>query len=552
MRTRLLVLRRALLRPSVQSSPLRTFTQNTPVRLPLRTRPHLPFLSVPTASRQRVRYLTTQRGSWLRYEITLGVKYIVYIGIGIASCVGIAFSFHQESLEREYPTPHEWSFFTRVRFRIALGQRDLRDPPGGNTDWVAIIQHIQATVQRLEDVRIDGLLVADSPDGPGKDITAKPEPWRRGYFEALMAYAKAAEYVDGWQLDKKRGIVFPPALVVGPDNPFPAAIPAGSATAPKQEDCETAYPSPAVIYQQILGTTGLNSRQRIEANLAYATWLEYSRDLAAAESCFQSALAVAASDSPAQPFDSNTYVLKESAGVPSQNVLKTITEYATFRARKGDVEGALPILVSILKARKSLPLTGSTAQAATAAVNPLEDPFSKLWRFLKGSFAPPAYPPPPSDGLSPPTYTPLERCEEAALHLYIGEIMYTANAASREEGLAWTRDAVDLAEEQLHKLKSAGAHDDRAAKTTCRECLTTGLGNWANMVERLAQEEVVKRKDQSTKSSGWFALWGDSKIQDLGRWTAEGKVILERERRLKELLEDLEPPKNGFSSLFQV
>ncbi|KAH8886791.1 hypothetical protein GQ53DRAFT_750443 [Thozetella sp. PMI_491] len=548
MRSRPVPIRRALVRALPRPSSPRLFMQHAPARLPLRTRPQLPFLSVPTTtSRQRVRFLTTQRKAWLRYEITLGIKYAIYIGIGLAACTGLAVAFHQEALEREFPTPHEWSFLTRVRFRVAVSQRDLISPKGV-IDWVAVIQHIKAAVDRLEDPKVDGQQVGPAQNGVGKDISAKPEAWRRGYFEALMIYAKAAEYVDGWVLDKKRGIVFPPDMVKSPDNPFPSPIPAGSASVPKLEDCETAFASPETIYQQILAVEGFTPRQVIDANLAYAAWLEYSHDTASARAALQRALAVAAADAPTAPFDPKTFILNESAGPPSANLLKALTEYATWQARIGDVDSALPILVSILKARRSLPPPGPK-QVEHARANPLEDPFSKLWRLLKGLLAPPEYPPPPDDGSSPPIHDPEERCEEAALHLYIGEIMYAANASSREEGLAWTRDAVDLAEEQLHKIKSVKT-EDRGGKKTCRECLRTGLGNWASMVEQLAREEAMKQEGRSGKSSGWFGLWRDSKAEDMSRWAAEGKVILERQRRLKELLEDIEPPKKGFASIF--
>src|SRR5205085_2614089 len=55
------------------------------------------------------------------------------------------------------------------------------------------------------------------------------------------------------------------------------------------------------------------------------------------------------------PLDTTTRVLKESSSPPSENLLTSLTALATFQARSGDVSSALPILVSILNARKSLP-----------------------------------------------------------------------------------------------------------------------------------------------------------------------------------------------------
>jgi hypothetical protein len=142
-----------------------------------------------------------------------------------------------------------------------------------------------------------------------------------------------------------------------------------------------------------------------------------------------------------------------------------------------------------------------------------------------------------------------ERCEEAALNLYIGEIMYASKG--REDGLAWTREAVDLAEEQLHKLTPS----DVDAKQTCKECLTSGLDNWAKMVSRLAREEKEKEKEaQSTPSTGngWFGLWGEGKPEVAGRWAAEEKVVKERMRRAQEVIDELEAPSSALSSLFSA
>ncbi len=165
-------------------------------------------------------------------------------------------------------------------------------------------------------------------------------------------------------------------------------------------------------------------------------------------------------------------------------------------------------------------------------------------------FDPPPYPPPPPDGALPPPRDALEMCQEAALLLHIGEIVYTAKSSSREEGLAWTREAVDMAEEQMRSLGVAGSNPaDRAARAACRDCLGTGIDNWTTMVSRLARDEKAKRDaaaaTTATNGGGsWFALWGDGRQngQNSRRWAAEEKVIEDRTRRVRELLEDLEPP----------
>ncbi|KAI0019666.1 hypothetical protein F4780DRAFT_427005 [Xylariomycetidae sp. FL0641] len=173
----------------------------------------------------------------------------------------------------------------------------------------------------------------------------------------------------------------------------------------------------------------------------------------------------------------------------------------------------------------------------------------------KNLLSPPAYPPPPDDGSSPPVRDAKELCEEAALNLYIGEIIYASQgsgAAHREDGLAWTREAVDLAEEQLHKLGSSNTASAREAKKTCRECLDSGLGNWAKMAARLAREERERLAAGTPKKSTWLGLWGDGKADAADRWQAEEELVRERMRRAAEVMGEPEVPKLGFMGMFQA
>jgi hypothetical protein len=521
---------------------------------------------VPTTTAARVRYLTTERKAQLKYEIKTGIKYVGYIWVA-GICVVVAWvAIGQELLERRYPTPHEWRYMTRYHFRGGHTAR-YEPPPGRITDWLQVGWWAERTIQRLQDPSIDGKDVKDAPSDypPGtKDVSAKSENWRRGYYEALMLYAKAAEHMEGWVVDKSRKILFPPGVMIGPSNPYPKPLPPGYKGAPKEEDCELRFESPDTVYLRILSTVGFTNRQRIEAGLAYASWLDYKGITGPASIILEDAVHLAASerhDLPSEPLDNKSWTLNDTAGPPSENLLNALTAYATFRARQGDVSSALPILVSILRARRSLPAPPSTTLAST-----LRSPApSKTgpWSILSAIFTPPAYPPPPPDGTAPPVRDAGELCQEAALSLHIGEIMYAssnASSSSKEEGLAWTREAVDIAEEQLHKLP-AWARDKDAARATCRECLATGLGNWATMVARLAREEEEtaaarrrKDKDGAAAGRGWFgSLWGEgvAKAEDTSlpnRWTAEQKVIEERQRRVKDVLEDLKPLPRGWQS----
>ncbi|KAI0379084.1 hypothetical protein F5Y04DRAFT_260350 [Hypomontagnella monticulosa] len=539
---------------------VRSFTRHT--NLASRGRPQIPFLSVPLARNQQFRYLTTERKRWLVYEVYLGFKYVVYFwAIAGFSLVGY-FSIQQEWLERKYPTPHEWNFLTRLRFRLAKWAPERTDLP--HIDWVLAGNYVKNVLGRLEDVKVEGAgLVPIQAEGgvSAYDITTKDEPWRRGYYEALMLSAKAAEHLDDQVVDKTRGLVFPRDQILGPSNPDPTPIAHGSPSAPHEKDCERAYETPEAFYQKILATKGFTSKQKMDAGLEYASWLDFKGLFDASESMYEWALALATESSlpSPPPYDPQSYVLQDSTRAPSANILNTLTALATHKARAGDVATALPILISILRARRSLPYPQPTSLSSADPEEPHSSPWTlqNMTGIAKRLITPPAYPPPPADGTAPPVRDAKELCEEAGLNLYIGEIIFAASSSSssrssREDGLAWTREGVDLAEEQLHKLNNS-TDDDTVAKKTCRECLNSGLENWQTMVARLAREEEKEAKEPAKAAAGsWLAgLWGDGKGESVkGRWAAEEGVVRERMRRAMEVLEESETPKAGFGSLF--
>ncbi|KAH6630484.1 hypothetical protein B0J18DRAFT_421278 [Chaetomium sp. MPI-SDFR-AT-0129] len=567
---------------------LRTFAQSPARRTEFRGRPQVPFLSVTTSrGGGRVRYLTTERRAQLKYEIKTGIKYTGYIWIAGASFLAIWFAVVQERLERRYPTPHEWSYRTRMDFRGGNCAR-FEPEPGQITDWLQVASWFETTVNRLHDPAIDGQGVKDArgdcPPGT-KDVTEKSEEWRMGYYEVLMGFAKAAEYVDGWVLDKSRNIVFPAGTMIGPSNPFPKPLPPGFKGAPREEDCEVRFDSPDLHYLRILSTPGFTNRQKIDAGLAYASWLDFKGTTGPASLILEDTIHLAATERPNLPspaLNPQTYTLNQSAGPPSENLLTALTAYATFHARHGNLTTALPIFVSLLRARRTTPSlsTDTPLTAALAHQTPhslssrrYADPDRSIWSQLTAFFLPPAYPPPPPDGTAPPLRDSLAICQEAALSLHIGEIMFATTTVEREreEALGWTREAVDMAEEQLHRAKPQQqihhAPGDDPTRTACRECLATGLGNWTAMVSKLAREEEKKKagRTQKQQQPGWFSglsLWssgnpgssngkaGEGNGDD--RWAAEAKVIQDRKKRAAELLEDLPQPPRGVFSFLQA
>jgi hypothetical protein len=426
-----------------------------------------------------------------------------------------------------------------------------RDPKDGEVNWARCLELARGVVIRLEDPKLGGAKVVKLSDKvdpglevPGEfincDISAMSEEWRRGYFEAILLAAKAAEHVDGWMRDTKRNVVCAPEFIIGPSNPRPKPIPPGRPHAPREEDCEQAYPDADNWYMKILATTGLTPRQKMEAALEYATFLEFKNRREESKTLYNLALAEASTglDPSMLPFDAKTFVIKSNAPTPSMNVLDTLTAIANHKARQGDISSALPIYVSLLKTRRSL---SDTAPASTPSQPTTLSSYERFVEF----FGPPAYPAPGPDGTQPPWRSPYDRCQEASLNLYIGEILFATS--SQDDGLAWTRDGVDHAEEQLRALGSA--NKDKETKQICRECLGTGLENWATMVSRLARVEESRKKSESGPSM--FSFWGTSGDVE-GRWAAEEAVVQERARRTRELMEDVTPPGYGILSYFKA
>ena len=118
-------------------------------------------------------------------------------------------------------------------------------------DWSLIGQSMRMVLERLENPKGDGAGLVKQGDGgilvdgigeTGFDITAKSEAWRRGYYDALISAAKAAEYLEECVLDRKSKIIFPRNTVYGPSNPRPRPLPPGiGLQAPLEEDVESCF-----------------------------------------------------------------------------------------------------------------------------------------------------------------------------------------------------------------------------------------------------------------------------------------------------------------------
>ncbi|KAK4936639.1 hypothetical protein LTR66_015309, partial [Elasticomyces elasticus] len=363
----------------------RPFTQNTPLLLvtPHPLRPQLPYLCQPSRrlpiagpSSQFARLVSTETRRYVREQVWLAIK---YTGLAWTMAILLAMSYYglqQELLEREHPSPSEWRYWTRRDFRAGRARQDPNFEGTGIVDWAKVGTEFRHCLEQLENtvkdgkglVRVGEEVGADGESiiagiGPASfDVSAKSYPWRQGYFEVVMGCAKAAEFLDDMVRDRTRKLVFPRDMMVGPSNPDPRPTPPNMEHAPLEQNCDRPYAPPEIFYLRILKGKGFSTRQRLEAAEAYANWLEFKGLKESAEEIYRWGVDIACAALPDADsiIDRKSGVLKMddmSAGssTASPNLLEAATNLATHYARTGAVSTALPIYLSVLRARRTAP-----------------------------------------------------------------------------------------------------------------------------------------------------------------------------------------------------
>lgn len=489
------------------------------------SRPELSYLSPPSLRRRAVpfhayhlrRLLSTETKRYIIDQTKLATKWTA-IGWAFLLLGSWAwFGWDLEQKERENPTPAEWSFLTRQALRSARADLDPRrlevigfiDYASAGSSFVHVLQNLENREKEGKDVGDGGDIYVPGVGALGHDFTAKSWPWRAGYYEVVMGLAKCSQECDDMVLDKTRGIVFPREVMIGPSNPDPRPVPRDGQTAPLEENCTAPFPPPESYYMRILTGTGFTSRQKLNAALAYADWLERKGLQDSAGEMYRWGVDIAlgalpASVSAADLMDGNSGVLKTAAGA-TPNLLLASKALAGHLARNGELSSALPIFLSVLRAYREAPVSSFRPSAGSTAGYP--DPPKEL---LSAIARPQKFPPPPPTGDDPLTRTSNHpSCEESELMLNVGEIIFAtaasgkAKSTSEDEGLAWTRQAVSIAEENLRELqektRSSVDQEKQPAQKYCRDCLRTGVSNWEVMLERL-QSRVETTKDHK----GWF------------------------------------------------
>ncbi len=529
-------------------------------------RPQLPFLHPATGGRplpigprsqlqyQLARLLTTERKVYLKDQVRLGVKYTLYGWAALFLITVMAWGMQLEIAERKFPAPKEWTWKSRAKYHLSKTQEHTDATGFGVIDWTNIGLTYLELIERLENPDLDGQdllpilheagdIYVDGVGKAGLDISKKSEAWRRGYHEALMGVAKAAENREGWVVDRTRAASFPQEIVVGPSNPHPKPVPY---KAPLEENCHPAFLPAETFYMKILTTNGFNSRQRLEAALAYADWLDFKGLSSTAGDMFDWGLDIALGSLPVgvnNVVDIKTGVINSKATYVSYNVLRATTALAEHHARNNNLAAALPILLSVLRARRQLP--DASPEPRPTAENP--SIFSAVRSFLGG----PTFPPEPPTGDEIASRTAAAICEEAGVMSHIGELLFATagRVETKQSGMSWTRDAVDLAEATINSID---AKDDEA-REKCTECLAVSMENWSKMIEKMRKEERQAKSGTQQKSGGsWF--WSQSAARDAveeGKWEREAKIVDERLRSVRRLIISEEDRKQAQrSSLF--
>ncbi|KAL8839585.1 MAG: hypothetical protein Q9170_001689 [Blastenia crenularia] len=559
----------------------RPFTQNSQLLSVSRTnpRPELPYLFIPSAARfpqvsshgqfrnQLSRFLNTEGKQRFKSEAKQILKYILIVNVGLISFGFLMSLVNIEVNERKYKTPSEWSFRSRNIYRAARKFEEPNHSKSGVIDWPDIDNNYTSLLSRLEDPDLDGQDLPLPPDDQdrvwvfglrklgftrkGLDVSMKSEEWRRSYYATIMGAARAAEHLDEWVSDRTRGMSCPKEYMIGPSNPHPRPVPYGALAAPLEENCDPASEPPQTFYMKILTSTGFTTGQRLDAALAYADYLDWKGHHEHAEDMHDWGLDIAMGGLPMganNVVDTRTGVINSDATYVSSNLLKATGALAVHQAQMNNLSGALPVFLSILRARKQL-------SVPHVPDPPPEEPTTavKIWSCVKWLLVSPPYPLPPPSGDEAPIRSPKAVCEESAIMAHVGEILFASSqddmkppsdpkksrgtSQKQEAGLSWTRDAVDISELTLASMSL----DNLDERQVCADCLKSGMENWSTMVRKIikGQQEATSRTETAkNRSEAWF--WGGPKLettqQDKGRWQRELSLVFERTSNVEQLL----------------
>lgn len=558
----------------------RFFSNNAPLEVLHRpiARPNLPFLSHALSRGHAIRPVSTATMENMRYQFKLAVYWTAIGWTVIAGGVLVYFFFHEDWLDKLHPCPKEWPWIVKRAWRTARHRELYEGPESGHIDWVQVGSgygnvlhgvegrtkgpsgHGEADVGLIHQDDWDPTIPGIDPevmrtptpechDKPhwhsrvGWDITAKSEVWRRAYYQAMMGYAAVAELRSDHlvRTTDKRSICYPPNTVRSEENPYPILVP--GVENPDISEMALCFEPADVQYIRILTTKGFSRQERLDTGIAYARWLDSIGNASLAEQMFRWSLNLAADGSTSSPststatsissstfIDLTTGILPSTTPFTTPNLLKTSRELASHLARHDKIPAALAIYLSVLRAQRASPEAPALDQYPWHRTDyNLKTPASWIKFALDLPFRG-EFDMSPSKGDDPFERTQADKCDEAELMAYVGEILF-AKGGKRRQGVSWTREATELAQ--------MGAADTRLApeaRKVCNECLITGLENWKNMAGALAREksEAAGRE----RERGWLGwVWsagGPERWVTRGLWAEEEELVRTRLTDLEE------------------
>lgn len=515
------LIRRPRRPPDISPPKVRFFARNSQLLLlsARQPRPQLPFLLSAHRSKAQWRWISTEKQQHYKEQAWIVTKQSTAICLALVCLTITGYGVVQSILEREHPTPPDWSFWTRTNYRSAIGQQKEDAHQSGAVDWAAVGSLYRRVLRRLEDPHIDGAGLLEHEEGgidipgagrAGFDLSEKSKAWCQGYYETLMGCAKAAEHLDGDVVDTTTNAVYKACFVIGPSNPEPKTLPPSwQQYAPLEENCKPACPPPEHYYVQILTTRGFTPKQRLDAAIAYADWLDFKGLHSTAGEMLKWAVDIAESHTTAKPiFNASHRVDEKLTSLVSDNQLVALTALATHHALTGEVSKALSEYLSVLQQRRAAPMVPDTAtelqyaKIETPAATDLEV-MSRWWRNFLSLISDPAYPITPSAQFDEPLVRrPRDGsiCEEAKLETYIGEILFaTATSEKRKaDAIRWTRDALEKADQPMQDQGLP-----LPVRLKCLSCVEVSLSNWLTMVRRMAEDESEGKLTTTSFLHGW-------------------------------------------------
>ena len=506
------------------------------------------------------------------------------------------FVVQKDLLDRQFRTPEEWSWPAERTYKGGHLE-ELQGRKKGIINWPGVGRYFVGVAQLLEDPQKDGKDLkripqqgADLGDNEEKepvfDISMKSGPWRRGYHDSLMGAAKAAEHCHNLLLDKTQNLVVPKEVIVGPSNPEPKPFGNVKFKIPREENCVPIVNVPEVYYLKILHTYGFDGRQRLDAALGLADWYDFKGLKSKAEEMYDWGLDIAQGSLPMgvnDIVDMKTGIISSKTFYVSANVLTASTALGRYHARHGDLDAALPIFLSVLRARRQLLQLDTEVHRPEPETGSWSDYWTTFKSLLTNDFPPT---PIPTDGSEIPARSATALCEEAGIMSHIGEIFlassltesspFSSRSSSSssisnffskpstndnefatpsssavkspdafQSGLSWTRDAMDMAEETLATLSSTEI--DRPARRKCLDCLTSGMENWSIMVNRMLENSRESdAKITPKKSATGNLFWGRASEDEnhrrsdgtRERWETEAKLVEARKMKVRRFVVD--------------